>query len=125
MGLPRAMKNGLTKATEFVLTGGSAGGLSTFLHADRVAARLEAEAPDCKLIRAAPVKSYATALPCRCVPFPFGMSPHFAAPRLRRKMQVVGYFLDHGNFKNTTGQPNTPNWHQARRPAALQSRARA
>eukprot|EP01051_Picozoa_sp_SAG22_P001898 SAG22_NODE_78_length_22065_cov_7.473095_17_plen_365_part_00 len=75
-----AMKNGLTKATEFVLTGGSAGGLSTFLHADRVAGRLEAEAPDCKLIRAAP---------------------------------VVGYFLDHGNFKHTTGEPNTPTWHQA------------
>ena len=50
-----ALQNGLKTATEFVLTGGSAGGLSTFLHADRVAARVEAEAPNCKKIRAAPV----------------------------------------------------------------------
>lgn len=75
-----AMKNGMTAASEFVITGGSAGGLSTFLHADRVAARLQAEAPACKKIRAAP---------------------------------VVGYFLDHDNFKHTTGYPggpNTPAW---------------
>lgn len=62
-----AFAHGLDKATEFVLTGGSAGGLSTFLHADRVAERLSEEAPDCKHVRAAP---------------------------------VVGYFLDHDNFKH-------------------------
>ena len=53
-----AMQHGLKTATEFVLTGGSAGGLSTFLHADRVAARVQAEAPKCKKIRAAPVVGY-------------------------------------------------------------------
>ena len=35
-----AMAHGMTKATEFVVTGGSAGGLSTFLHADRIGDRL-------------------------------------------------------------------------------------
>jgi len=49
-----AFAHGLGKATEFVLTGGSAGGLSTFLHADRIAARLANEAPNCKHVRAAP-----------------------------------------------------------------------
>merc|ERR1719329_48807 len=53
-----AFQNGLDKATEFVLTGGSAGGLSTFLHADRVAERLSKEAPDCKHVRAAPNVGY-------------------------------------------------------------------
>ena len=73
-----AFSNGMKEATEFVITGGSAGGLSTFLHADRAAARLKAEAPQCKEIRAAP---------------------------------VVGYFLDHDNYKHTTGgRPNTPPW---------------
>lgn len=73
-----AMRHGMTNATEFVLTGSSAGGLSTFLHADRVAARLKAEAPEIQRIRAAP---------------------------------DVGYFLDHDNFKHTTGgKPNTPAW---------------
>ena len=72
------LKNGLDKATEFVVTGGSAGGLSTFLHADRFAAALPS---GCKA-RAAP---------------------------------VVGYFLDHSNFKHTSkgpdgGKPNTPGW---------------
>lgn len=62
-----AFAHGLDKASEFVLTGGSAGGLSTFLHADRIAARLAKEAPSCKHVRAAP---------------------------------VVGYFLDHDNFKH-------------------------
>ena len=71
-----AMAKGMTHATDFVLSGGSAGGLSTFLHADRVAARLRAEAPACKKIRAAP---------------------------------IVGYFLDHDNFKHTTGLPGGPN----------------
>ena len=41
-----------------VLTGGSAGGLSTFLHADRIAAKLRAEAPSIKKIVAAPVVGY-------------------------------------------------------------------
>eukprot|EP00039_Didymoeca_costata_P013171 m.196175 g.196175 ORF g.196175 m.196175 type:complete len:428 (-) comp15696_c0_seq2:106-1389(-) len=71
-----AMGQGMTEATEFVVTGGSAGGLSTFLHADRVANRLKKEAPNCKKIRAAP---------------------------------VVGYFLDHDNFKHTDGYPGGPN----------------
>lgn len=53
-----AMAHGMVNATEFVLTGGSAGGLSTFLHADRVAARLHDEAPGCKQIRAAPEVGY-------------------------------------------------------------------
>ena len=35
-----ALERGLGGASEFVLTGGSAGGLSTFLHLDRAAARL-------------------------------------------------------------------------------------
>lgn len=75
-----ALAHGMKDATEFVITGGSAGGLSTFLHADRVAARLAKEAPRCGKVRAAP---------------------------------VVGYFLDHDNFKHTTGYPggpNTPQW---------------
>ena len=53
-----AFAHGLSAATEFVLTGGSAGGLSTFLHADRVASRLKASAPQCTKIRAAPVVGY-------------------------------------------------------------------
>jgi len=53
-----AFAHGLDKATEFVLTGGSAGGLSTFLHADRVAARLAKDAPNCKHVRAAPIVGY-------------------------------------------------------------------
>jgi len=53
-----AFENGLDKATEFVLTGGSAGGLSTFLHADRVAERLAKDAPDCNHVRAAPEVGY-------------------------------------------------------------------
>lgn len=73
-------ENGLKDAEEFVLTGGSAGGLSTFLHtgapvafheptrvwgqtdlltiADRIRARLEKEAPAVKRITAAPVVGY-------------------------------------------------------------------
>ena len=53
-----AFAHGLADATEFVLTGGSAGGLSTFLHTDRVAARLKAEAPKIEKIRSAPVVGY-------------------------------------------------------------------
>merc|ERR1712226_1184939 len=53
-----AFRHGLDKATEFVLTGGSAGGLSTFLHADRIRQRLLAHAPSCKHIVAAPVVGY-------------------------------------------------------------------
>merc|ERR1712178_342700 len=62
-----AFAHGLDKATEFVLTGGSAGGLSTFLHSDRIANRLAKQSPKCKHVRAAP---------------------------------VVGYFLDHDNYKH-------------------------
>ena len=74
-----AVDHGLNSATEFVVTGGSAGGLSTLLHADRVAERVRQVAPSAKV---------------------------HAAP-------VVGYFLDHDNFKHTTGYPggpNTPQW---------------
>ena len=53
-----AIAHGLDKASEFVLTGGSAGGLSTFLHSDRVAAKVQAAAPACKKILAAPVVGY-------------------------------------------------------------------
>ena len=49
------MSHGGTEATEFVVTGGSAGGLSTFLHADRFAAALKAGAKAIKTVRAAPV----------------------------------------------------------------------
>eukprot|EP00927_Polykrikos_kofoidii_P041022 TRINITY_DN3495_c0_g1_i1.p1 TRINITY_DN3495_c0_g1~~TRINITY_DN3495_c0_g1_i1.p1 ORF type:complete len:442 (-),score=35.85 TRINITY_DN3495_c0_g1_i1:169-1386(-) len=62
-----AFSHGLNAATEFVLTGGSAGGLSTFLHVDRIADRLARQAPKCSLVRAAP---------------------------------VVGYFLDHDNYRH-------------------------
>ena len=49
------MSHGGTEATEFVVTGGSAGGLSTFLHADRFAAALKTGAKAIKTVRAAPV----------------------------------------------------------------------
>jgi hypothetical protein len=71
-----AFAKGMADATEFVLTGGSAGGLSTFLHADRFAGRLKKEAPKCAVVRAAP---------------------------------VVGFFLDHDNYKHTDGYPGGPN----------------
>ena len=38
-----ALENGLREATEVVVSGGSAGGLSTFLHADRIGARIRKE----------------------------------------------------------------------------------
>jgi hypothetical protein len=72
-----ALEHGLKNATEFVLTGGSAGGLSTFLHSDRVARKIRAANPTIQKIRSAP---------------------------------VVGYFLDHGNYKPSSGVPNTPSW---------------
>ena len=40
-----ALAHGLDKATQFVLMGDSAGGLSTFLHADRVIAKVRAASP--------------------------------------------------------------------------------
>jgi hypothetical protein len=49
---------GLQNATQFVLTGGSAGGLSTFLHLDRAAAFLRARAPSAASIKGAPVVGY-------------------------------------------------------------------
>lgn len=52
-----ALQRGLSEASEFVLTGGSAGGLSTFLHADRVIARVKAASPTVKAW-AAPVVGY-------------------------------------------------------------------
>lgn len=48
-----AMSKGMASADELVITGGSAGGLSTFLHADRAAQRV----PNAK-VRAAPVVGY-------------------------------------------------------------------
>ena len=52
-------RSGLGDATDFVLTGGSAGGLSTFLHADRVAARVATGAPKAAgKIRAAPFTGF-------------------------------------------------------------------
>lgn len=59
---------GLKTATDMVVTGGSAGGLSTFLHTDRVANAMKKNAPNLKQIRGAP---------------------------------IVGFFLDHDNFKHT------------------------
>jgi hypothetical protein len=53
-----AFKHGLENVTEFVLTGGSAGGLSTFLHIDRVAAQIRARSKTVQKIRAAPVVGY-------------------------------------------------------------------
>lgn len=53
-----AFAHGLDTATELVLAGNSAGGLSTFLHADRVAARLALEAPGCTRVRAAPIVGF-------------------------------------------------------------------
>eukprot|EP01079_Euglenida_sp_SAG-EU17-18_P010453 gene10453-9204_t len=54
-----AMARGMGGATELVVTGGSAGGLSTFLHTDRAAARVQAVAqgPPAKVV-AAPVVGY-------------------------------------------------------------------
>ena len=49
-----AFESGMRNASEFVITGSSAGGLSTFLHTDRVAARLKEQAPNCHTIRSAP-----------------------------------------------------------------------
>ena len=56
-GLDFAEEHGLEKATDFVLTGGSAGGLSTFIHADRVAAHVARVAPNAR-IRAAPFTGF-------------------------------------------------------------------
>jgi hypothetical protein len=56
-GLDFAIAHGLSEASDFVLTGGSAGGLSTFIHADRVAARVAAVAPSAT-IRAAPFTGF-------------------------------------------------------------------
>jgi len=50
-------KYNLGQAKEMVVTGGSAGGLSTFLHADRIANRLKKQSKDVK-VRAAPVVGY-------------------------------------------------------------------
>ena len=49
---------GLDRATELVVTGGSAGGLSTFLHLDHIAERMKASAPSCALVTGAPVVGY-------------------------------------------------------------------
>lgn len=48
----------LKEATEVLLKGESAGGLSTFLHADRVGARIKAVAPKLTTYRANPIVGY-------------------------------------------------------------------
>ena len=53
-----AFEHGLSEATEFVLTGGSAGGLSTFLHMDRVAAQIRQRSSTIQKIVGAPVVGY-------------------------------------------------------------------
>ena len=49
---------GLSGATEVLLTGESAGGLSTFLHADRVGARLKAGSPKLTTYKANPIVGF-------------------------------------------------------------------
>ena len=49
---------GLDGATEVMLAGESAGGLSTFLHADRVGRRLKAGSPSLKTYKAQPIVGY-------------------------------------------------------------------
>ena len=49
---------GLERATEMVVTGSSAGGLSTFLHLDRVARRMEQSAPACTRTTGAPIVGF-------------------------------------------------------------------
>ena len=51
-------KLGMGAALELVVTGGSAGGLSTFLHTDRVSARVRQAAPQLQKVRAAPVVGF-------------------------------------------------------------------
>ena len=43
-----ALANGMSDATELVVTGVSAGGLSTFLHTDRIAERVRLHSPGVK-----------------------------------------------------------------------------
>eukprot|EP00937_MAST-01D_sp_MAST-1D-sp2_P006165 g6165.t1 len=80
-----ALAHGMDKATELVVTGGSAGGLSTFLHSDRVAARAKAGAPALATVRAAPVVGY------------FLDHDNF--------LHTDGFSPDH-----TSGGPNTAQW---------------
>ena len=53
-----ALSHGLKDATELVVTGGSAGGLSTFLHADRVRDYVRERAPALRRFKAAPVSGF-------------------------------------------------------------------
>jgi len=78
------LQNGLKLVTDLVVTGGSAGGLSTYLHADRVAAQVRSAMP-LQLARALKVTAASD----------------------------VGYFADHGTWRNTSGVPNTPSFPQA------------
>ena len=52
-----ALQHGLGRATELVVTGVSAGGLSSFLHVDRIAARVREVNPSIK-VRGAPVVGF-------------------------------------------------------------------
>ena len=56
--LDYALAHGMADAAEVVLTGVSAGGLSVFLHADRVAARVRAGAAGAAPLKAAPQVGY-------------------------------------------------------------------
>jgi hypothetical protein len=56
--LDYAFRHGLDQATELVVTGGSAGGLATFLHLDHIAERMRQSAPSCKLVTGAPVVGF-------------------------------------------------------------------
>eukprot|EP00665_Eupelagonemidae_sp_cell47_P017569 gene17569-biopygen8955 len=51
-------EQGLAAAREVVVTGGSAGGLATFLHVDRVAARIQRAAAARNLLLFAPPRGY-------------------------------------------------------------------
>jgi len=51
-------KLGLADATELVVTGASAGGLSTFLHADRITQTVRGGAPELTKVAAAPVVGF-------------------------------------------------------------------
>jgi hypothetical protein len=105
--------NPLAERTCFsqVLTGGSAGGLSTFLHADRVAARVKAAAPEIDVARifAAPVVGYfldhGAAPPnrtSRCV-----------SPTVYLRLRPARPRADNFKHDSASAVPNTPSWGHA------------
>ena len=52
------VRHGLANATDVLLSGGSAGGLSTFLHADRVQSLLREHGAPLRVFKAAPVSGF-------------------------------------------------------------------